>query len=141
MHTRWYVYQSEEYQKRYKEIDENGNRYFWDTVARNGLKNSIPVTIKCPDGTVLKINSQKSQATIEDGLKDGTVRLTRSKKGWTLHHRVYMSGNQVLRSILTDVGTNKSAGDESVILFGKNPFDYPKPEDLMDKILELTTKL
>ena len=140
VHPRWYVSQSEEYQKRYKEIDENGNRYFWDTVARNGLKNSIPVTIKCPDGTVLKINSQKSQATIEDGLKDGTVRLTRSKKGWTLHHRVYMSGNQVLRSILTDVGTNKSAGDESVILFGKNPFDYPKPEALIDKILELTTK-
>ena len=51
-----------------------------------------------------------------------------------------MSGNQVLRSILTDVGTNKSAGDESVILFGKNPFDYPKPEALIDKILELTTK-
>ena len=140
VHPRWYVSQSEEYQKRYKEIDENGNRYFWDTVARNGLKNAIPVTIKCPDGTVLKINSQKSQATIEDGLKDGTVRLTRSKNGWTLHHRVYMSGNQVLRSILTDVGTNKSAGDESAILFGKNQFDYPKPEALIDKILELTTK-
>ena len=38
VHPRWYVSQSEEYQKRYKEIDENGNRYFWDTVARNGLK-------------------------------------------------------------------------------------------------------
>ena len=140
VHPRWYVSQSEEYQKRYKEIDENGNRYFWDTVARNGLKNAIPVEVKCPDGTVLKINSQKSQATIEEGLNDGTVRLTRSKNGWTLHHRVYMSGNQVLRSILTDVGTNKSAGDESLILFENNPFDYPKPEALIEKILELTTK-
>ena len=139
VHPRWYVSQSEEYQKRYKEIDENGNRYFWDTVARNGLKNAIPVAIKCPVGSVLKINSQKSQVTIEEGLANGTVRLTRSKNGWTLHHRVYMSGNQVLRSILTDVGTNKSAGDESVILFGKNPFDYPKPEALIEKILELTT--
>lgn len=139
VHLRWYVSQSEEYQKRYKEIDENGNRYFWDTVARNGLKNAIPVAIKCPDGSVLKINSQKSQVTIEEGLANGTIRLTRSKNGWTLHHRVYMSGNQVLRSILTDVGTNKSAGDESVILFGKNPFDYPKPEALIEKILELTT--
>ncbi len=140
VHSRWYVSQSEEYQKRYKEIDENGNRYFWDTVARNGLKNAIPVAINCPDGTVLKINSQKSQATIEEGLQNGTVRLTRSKNGWTLHHRVYMSGNQVLRSILTDVGTNKLAGDESVILFGENQFDYPKPEALINKILELTTK-
>ena len=140
IHQRWYVSQSEEYQKRYKEVDENGNRYFWDTVARNGLKNAIPVKINCPDGSVLKINSQKSQATIEEGLKNGMVRLTRSKNGWTLHHRVYMSGNQVLRSILTDVGTNKSAGDESVALFGNNPFDYPKPEALISKILELTTK-
>ena len=140
VHPRWYVSQSEEYQKRYKEIDENGNRYFWDTVARNGLKNAIPVEVKCPDGTILKINSQKSQATIEEGLNDGTVRLTRSKNGWTLHHRVYMSGNQVLRSILTNVGTNKSAGDESLILFENNPFDYPKPEALIEKILELTTK-
>lgn len=140
VHQRWYVSQSEEYQKRYKEVDENGNRYFWDTVARNGLKNAIPVKINCPDGSVLKINSQKSQATIEDGLKNGMVRLARSKNGWTLHHRVYMSGNQVLRSILTDVGTNKSAGDESVALFGNNSFDYPKPEALISKILELTTK-
>lgn len=140
VHQRWYVSQSEEYQKRYKEVDENGNRYFWDTVARDGLKNAIPVTINCPDGSVLKINSQKSQATIEDGLKNGMVRLARSKNGWTLHHRVYMSGNQVLRSILTDVGTNKSAGDESVALFGNNPFNYPKPEALISKILELTTK-
>lgn len=140
VHKRWYVSQSEEYQKRYKEIDENGNRYFWDTVARNGLKNAIPVTINCPDGSILKINSQKSQSTIEEGLSNGTIRLTRSKNGWTLHHRVYMSGNQVLRSILTDAGTNKSAGDESVALFGDNSFDYPKPEALISKILELTTK-
>lgn len=140
VHQRWYVSQSEEYQKRYKEIDENGKRYFWDTVARNGLKNAIPVSVECPDGTKLNINSQKSQATIDEGLKDGSVRLIRSKSGWTLHHRVYMSGVQVLRSILSDVGTNKSAGDESVALFGNNPFDYPKPEALIEKLLELTTK-
>ncbi len=139
VHPRWYVSQSEEYQKRYKEVDEKGHRYFWDTVARNGLKNAIPVSIKCPDGSVLKINSQKSQTTIEEGLENGTIRLTRSKNGWTLHHRVYMSGNQVLRSILTDVGTNKSAGNESEALFDDNPFDYPKPEALISKILELTT--
>jgi adenine-specific DNA-methyltransferase len=140
IHQRWYVSQSEEYQKRYKEIDENGNRFFWDTVARNGLKNAIPVSVECPDGSILNINSQKSQATIDEGLKNGQIRLTRSNKGWTLHHRVYMSGYQVLRSILTEVGTNKTAGDESVALFSSNPFDYPKPEALIGKLLELTTR-
>ena len=94
---KWRVSQNEEYLKRYKEVDSEGNRYYWDTLARDGLQNPIPVSIVCPDGTCLKINSQKSQETIEQGLKDGTIRLTKTKNGWNLHHRVYMPKGQVLR--------------------------------------------
>lgn len=138
---KWRVSQSEEYLKRYKEIDENGNRYYWDTLARDGLQNPIPITINCPDGTTLSINSQKSYDTIYKGLDDGTIRLAKSKNGWTLHHRVYIPEGQVLRSILEDVGTNKIANDETVDLFGTdNSFDYPKPESLIQKILELVTQ-
>lgn len=137
---KWRVSQSEEYLKRYKELDENSERFYWDTLARDGLQNPIPVSISCPDGTILKINSQKSQDTIEQGLKDGSVRLARTKNGWTLHHKVYMPKGQVLRSILSDVGTNKSAGEEIKSLFGSSKaFDYPKPETLIKKILELST--
>lgn len=141
IHTKqWSVSQSAEYLKRYKEIDENGRRFYWDTLARDGLQNAIPVSIECPDGTILHINSQKSQETINAGLKNGTVRLTKSKNGWTLHHRVYMPEGQVLRSILTDVGTNKSAKDEIKVLFKDDKsFDYPKPETLISRILELAT--
>ena len=114
----WQTSQSEAYQKRYKEVDENGNRYYWDTVARNGLQNPIPVTVKCPDGSSLSINSQLSQQTIENGLVSGMVRLSKTKNGWTLHRRVYMKGGQVQRSILNDVGTNKDAADEMEYLFG-----------------------
>lgn len=96
----WLTLQSNLYLKRYKETDNEGNRYYWDTVARNGLQNPIPVTITCPDGTQLSINSQMSQQSILDGLNDGNVRLTKGKNGWTLHHRVYMRGGQVQRSIL-----------------------------------------
>jgi len=136
----WLVSQSEEYLKRYKEVDESGNRYYWDTLARDGLQNAIPVSVECPDGSVLCINSQKSQDTINIGLKNGNIRLTKSKNGWTLHHRVYMPKGQVLRSILLDAGTNKSSGDEIKELFGDTKaFDYPKPETLIRKILELTT--
>lgn len=136
----WLVSQSEEYLRRYKEYDENGKRYYWDTLARNGLQNAIPVSVLCPDETVLHINSQKSQETINKGLLDGTVRLTKSKNGWTLHHKVYMPNGQVLRSILSDVGTNKTAGDEIKQLFGSNKaFDYPKPETLIQRLLELVT--
>lgn len=141
VHTKkWKVSQSEAYLKRYRETDENGLRYYWDTLARDGLQNPIPVEIECPDGYILKINSQKSIDTIKNGLENGSVRLTKSENGWTLHHRVYMRFGQVLRSILNDVGTNKTAGDEIKDLFGNTKsFDYPKPEGLISKILELTT--
>lgn len=138
--NQWKVSQSEEYLKRYKEVDENGNRYYWDTLARDGLQNAIPVSVTCPDGTILSINSQKSQETINAGLQNGMVRLTKSKNGWTLHHRVYMPTGQVLRSILFDAGTNKSAGDEMKGLFeSTKAFDYPKPETLIKRLVELTT--
>jgi len=137
---KWRTCQSDEYLKRYKEVDENGKRYYWDTVARNGLKNPIPVSITCPDGFILSINSQMSQNTIEEGLQNGMVRLTKSKNGWTLHHRVYMREGQVQRSILNDVGTNKTAGDEMEYLFGDTKaFPYPKPENLISRLLELAT--
>ncbi|SNV31953.1 Modification methylase MboII [Chryseobacterium taklimakanense] len=139
IHSKWKVSQSEEYLKRYKEKDENG-RFYWDTLARDGLQNPIPIEIDCPDGTILRMNSQKSKDTILTGLENGTVRLSQGRNGWSLHHKVYMPSGQVLRSILTDVGTNKTAGDEIKSIFGNaKSFDYPKPEGLISKILELTT--
>lgn len=139
--AKWRTAQSKEYLKRYKEIETDGRRYYWDTVARDGLQNPIPVSVTCPDGSTLSINSQKGQTTIDKGLTDGTVRLTESKNGWTLHHKVYMGRGQVQRSILNDVGTNKSAGDEMEYLFGdKKAFPYPKPEDLISRLLELATE-
>lgn len=138
---KWRVPQSEKYQKRYKETEPDGRKYYWDTLARDGLQNPIPIELECPDGYILKINSQQSQETIETGLKDGTVRLTKGKNGWTLHHKVYLKGGQVQRSILDDVGTNKIAGDEMLGLFGNaKAFPYPKPEDLIQRILNLSTE-
>ncbi|SJL22699.1 site-specific DNA-methyltransferase [Porphyromonas gingivalis] len=137
---KWVEAQTEEYLKRFKEIDEQGNRYYWDTVSRNGLQNPIIVSVNCPDGSVLTINSQKSQASIEQGLKDGNIRLTKSKTGWSLHHRVYMGEGKRPRSVITEVGTNKTAADEMLELFGsKKSFPYPKPENLIQKIFNLAT--
>lgn len=138
--VKWRTAQAEEYLKRYKETDTDGRRYYWDTVARDGLQSPIPVSVTCPDGYMLSINSQIGQAAINEGLINGTVRLTKSKNGWTLHHKVYMGNGQVQRSILNDVGTNKTAGDEMEYLFGdKKAFPYPKPENLISRILELAT--
>lgn len=138
--NKWRVSQTNEYLKRYKEIDENGLRYYWDTLARDGLQNPIVVSLKTPDGKTLTLNSQKSEITIREGLAIGNIKFTETRNGWTLHHRVYMPAGQVLRSILDDVGTNKDSNDETLALFGSgNLFDYPKPESLIRKIIELTT--
>ncbi|QAR32742.1 site-specific DNA-methyltransferase [Geovibrio thiophilus] len=136
---KWRVSYEIEYLQRYKEVDDTG-RYYWDTLARDGLQNPIKIVIKCPDGSVLNINSQKSKETILGGIKAGTIRLTQVKGKWTLHHKVYMPEGKVLRSILDDHGTNKIAGDELRVLFRDNDFDYPKPEKLIQTLLELNTK-
>lgn len=142
IHEKWKIPQSENYLKRYKFTDENGERYYWDTLARDGLQNPIKIEITCPDGEILNFNSQKPLKKITEGLENGQVKFTRGKNGWVLHHRVYMpKDGQVLRSILDDVGTNKDAADEMEALFGdKNAFDYPKPESLIKKIIELNTQ-
>lgn len=136
---RWYIAQSEEYLKRYKETDENG-RYYWDTLVRNGLQNPIVITFDTPDGGSITINSQKSKETVLAGLENGTVRFTKGANGWSLHHKVYMKGGQVLRSILTEYGNNRSSGDELTKLFGEMVFDYSKPSTLIKLLCQLNTK-
>ncbi|MDO8446456.1 MAG: site-specific DNA-methyltransferase [Deltaproteobacteria bacterium] len=138
--AKWRVSQTEEYLKRYKEKDEDGRRYYWDTLARDGLQNPILIELDCPDGDKITINSQKSLSTVLDGSKNGEVRFKKIKGKWAVHHKVYMPAGQVLRSVLDGVGTNKTANDEQELLFGDNPFDYPKPENLLQTIIELVTK-
>ena len=134
---KWRIPQSDEYLKRYKEVDENGERYYWDTLVRNGLQSPIVVTISTPDNKEITINSQWSKARIEEGLKNGTVRFSKTSNGWSLHHKVYMKGGQVLRSLLTDYGNNRTAGKEFEQLFGKILFDYTKPTGLINILMKL----
>jgi adenine-specific DNA-methyltransferase len=137
---KWKVSQSEEYQKRYNLTESNGQRYYWDTLVRNGLQNPIIVKLTSPGGDLITLNSQWSQERVENGLKDGTVRFTKTPNGWSLHHKVYLKGGQVLRSLLTEVGTNKTACDEQVSLLGSMLFDYPKPSTLIRCLGELASK-
>lgn len=135
----WRIEQSEEYLKRYKECDENGKKYYWDTLVRNGLQNPIIITIQTPDSKEITINSQWSKERVLEGLKNGTVRFTKTSNGWSLHHKVYMGGGQVLRSILMDCGNNRSAVVELTELFGELYFDYPKPSQLVKIFAKLCT--
>ncbi|MFT8562749.1 MAG: DNA methyltransferase [Liquorilactobacillus nagelii] len=63
---KWRVSYEDEYLKRYKYSDDkSGLRYYWDTLARDGLKNPIPVSVVAPDGTVVKLNSQSGSLSIK----------------------------------------------------------------------------
>ena len=139
---KWRAPYDEKYLKRYREVAADGRRYYWDTVSRDGLQTPIPVAITCPDGSTLTINSQKSKETIESELKNGDMRLVKGSKGWTLHHRVYLSdAGKVQRSILLKSGTNKTAKDEIEALFGEaNAFEHAKPEKLVLDLLTLVTQ-
>ena len=128
---KWRVAQENEYLKRYKEQDETGKRFYWDTLVRNGLQNPIVITIRTPEGDDITLNSQWSKDRVLAGLQDGTVRFTKTINGWSLHHKVYMKDGQVLRSLLTDNGNNRSAGVEIANLFGALFFDYAKPTSLI----------
>ena len=136
---KWRISQSEEYQKRYNLVDPDGQRYYWDTLVRNGLQNPIVLNLITPTGEHITINSQWSKERVESGLKDGTVKFTKTTNGWSLHHKVFLKGGQVLRSLLTDYGTNKTACDEQVELFGKMLFDYPKPLTMVKCLMELVS--
>lgn len=135
---KWKISQSEEYQKRYNLQDEKG-RYYWDTLVRNGLQSPIILNLITPTGEYITINSQWSLDRVNAGLKDGTVRFTQTKNGWSLHHKVYLQGGQVLRSLVQNFGNNKTACDEQISLFGKMFFDYPKPSTLVKCFAELVT--
>ena len=137
--TKWRIKHADEYLKRYKEVDDIG-RYYWDTLSRDGLQNPIPVTIIAPDGEKVFINSQRSQASVESGLKDGSIRLTQTTNGWSLHRKVYMPDGQVLRSLLLDVGNNRNAGNELKEIFSDIYFDYAKPIGLVKVLCSLCTK-
>ncbi len=134
---KWRIPYNDDYLKRYSETDENGRKYYWDTLARDGLKNPINVNIEAPDGSMITINSQKSQKTVDHEIKEGLIRIVPGNGGWMVHHRVYQPEGRVLRSILADAGTNTDSSNEIESYFGFNIFEYSKPVQLIEQLMEL----
>lgn len=140
IHNKWRISYNKDYLKRYKEIDDKGEKYYWDTLSRDGLQNPIVVSLKMPDGKTKTINSQKSKETIEEELKTGLVRIKEYRDDWSIQHRIYIpKDGKVARSILDKNGTNKTANDQLKELFGISPFKYPKPEELLLFLVDLFT--
>lgn len=132
---------SNEYLKRYKEEDTNG-KYFWDTLARPGLKNPINYDIELPDGSVLNGDWIWSKKRYEDELLKGNIRLTKKDDNqWMVHFKQYLNLNgKKPRSMTTDFGGTYDGKKEIERLFGNDKvFIYPKSSKQIIKLLEIIT--
>lgn len=126
-----------EYLKRYKEVDDNG-RFYWDTFARNGLKNPINYDIVAPDGTVINGNWIRSKERFEREYKNGITRIVKKNDGnWSVQFKQYLNTNgKKPRSMTTDFGGTIDGKKEILDLFNNDKiFNYPKSTIFIIKLM------
>jgi len=134
---RIYTKHTEEYLKRYNEIDETG-RFFWDTYVRNRQGTANFYEIKAPDGSKLKNAWLNPEKTFKKLINDGEVRFVKKDDGsWSVQvkQRLNKEG-QILRSLITDF-PNEQGTSEIKEIFNSLSFSYPKPKNLIKKLIEI----
>lgn len=138
----WFGDYGDDYLKRYKEEDPDG-RFFWDTMARPGLRNPIRYTIVAPDGSKITNDWVMSEKTYHKNLNLGKVRITKLSSGkWSVQFKQYLGEGKKPRSILDSavVGVNADAKAELVEIFGKEGiFDNPKPSKLIRYLIDIVS--
>ncbi|PKP47611.1 MAG: hypothetical protein CVT94_10920 [Bacteroidetes bacterium HGW-Bacteroidetes-11] len=136
---KWRIPYEEEYLKRYKEEDSI-SKYYWDTMAREGLQSPIIFDIECPDGTIIEKGKwQMAEKTFLVKKDKGDIKFIQNKdNGWTVMHKVRKPDGKAFRSIINSI-TNSDAAKEMVEIFGADLFDNPKPSALISKLIYLST--
>lgn len=135
----FYVDHNLDYLKRYKEEDENG-KYFWDTLARGGLKNPINFEVEAPDGTKLTNNWNRSQKTFYEDLEKGEIKFQKNKQGeWNVYFKQRLNEDgKKPRSLTSDLGSTIDGKNDISSIFGNDKiFSYPKPVKLIQYLLSI----
>lgn len=141
----FYETYSEDYIKRYKEIDEKG-RFFWDTFKRKSGKQYYPII--CPDGTILEYDEDgnpiswlRSKARFDSDIKNGEIRIIKNGEKWSVQFKQRMPLGKTPRSIfttetvITNQGTTSTGASDVYEYFKKDVFSNPKPVDLIKFLL------
>ena len=72
------------------------------------------------------------------------IEWVKTKRGWSAYYRIYAGGTQRPPETLlrhTEVGSNRTSKAEIKALFPNvAPFDHPKPEALLQRVIELGSK-
>jgi adenine-specific DNA-methyltransferase len=127
----------EKYLTRYRHADERG-RYFWDTLARPGLRGAITVTVSDEFGSVT-VKCGISQAKADTLLALGDIRIVRRSGGEpSVQFKQRLATGKRMRSIVqkatSEVG-GTSEGKEDLEAVLSTSFSYPKPVALLKHLL------
>lgn len=141
----FYERYSDDYIKRYKEIDDKG-RFFWDTFKRKAGKQYYPIT--CPDGTVLEYDDDgnpiswlRSKPRFESDIKEGEIRIVKIGEKWSVQFKQRIPQGKTPRSIFTtnqvisDRGTTSTGASDVYEYFKKDVFSNPKPVELISFLI------
>lgn len=143
---------SDEIPEHYNRVDENGRRYYLKPMRVMGgnVSESLFYPMIAPDGTEVLPISSKGQRTCWRWSKKKTeeesdrIEWVNGKNGWSLYFRIYADSSRgtPVQTIWThqEAGSNRTSKAEINNLFGTNIFDTPKPEKLIQKVINAATQ-
>ena len=152
--------------ERYKlsdKFEQKRGKYYIDNLDRGGLQysDSLNFAIQCPDGTFTYPNGRTefvndgwiwkwSKNKIDWAITNGFLEFRKSKSkksGWSVCYKNYMlvdNENKPIersapyKNLIQDI-LNTHATDELKKLFGSKVFTTPKPESLLQYLIQIAT--
>ena len=127
--------------KDYKNPD-NDIRGAYKTMPCTNKGGSL-YTITSPTGKKITDEWRFKEETFYELLNDNRIVFPKKGEGKP-RYKLFLSEKNlkgvIVNSWWDDIATNQDANKDLKELFGKNIFDYPKSEDLIKKIIEISTK-
>ena len=120
------------------------------TGTLNDLRPNLTYNIIAPDGSIIKPKPRWrwSKEKLEKGIKEERVVFSQKNGKWTVYYKQYFLENtdgspiergSLVKSIISDCGRTTNGSNDLAEILGKGVFDFPKPVELMKKIIQIAT--
>lgn len=121
------------------------------TGTVNDLRPNLMFDIIAPDGSIIKPKPRWrwSKDKFEKGLKENRIVFNKNGQSWSVYYKQYLyedtDGNkvergQLVKTIFNDSGTTTTGTNEVSNLLGRGIFDFPKPVNLIKKLISIGTR-
>jgi adenine-specific DNA-methyltransferase len=150
------VTSSDELPEHYNKTDETGRPYYLKPLRAMGgddrredrptlfypltAPNGTPVLPKRNDGSDGRWRWSEERTQVDAHL----IEWVTGRAGWTPYYRIYgdLESKRPPETIWPhgEVGSNRTSKAESKALFGRDAFQTPKPERLLERVIALATK-